>query len=136
LFWAFFSFSFFKDKQRHSAAAALRPWEWAWAGVGNGERGRGWGCVWGVCVCVCPLLSLQAKQRNSPPKTPRACLSQAPTKRGVCASPPAALLPVDATHVAAVPSIPAAIFASVLFPTTSQVISGFDFPRTARIAEM
>ena len=38
-------------------------------------------------------------------------LSQAPTKRGVCASLPAALLPVDATHVAAVPSTPAAISA-------------------------
>jgi hypothetical protein len=31
-------------------------------------------------------LSLQAKQRSAPPKKPRACLSQAPTKRGVCAS--------------------------------------------------
>ena len=56
-------------------------------------------------------LSLQAKQRSAPPKKPRACLSQAPTKRGVCASLPAALLPVDATHVAAVPSTPAAISA-------------------------
>jgi hypothetical protein len=37
-------------------------------------------------------LSLQAKQRSAPPKKPRACLSQAPTKRGVCASLPAALL--------------------------------------------
>jgi hypothetical protein len=49
-------------------------------------------------------LPLQAKQRSAPPKKTRACLSQAPTKRGVCASLPAALLPVDATHVAAVPS--------------------------------
>ena len=56
-------------------------------------------------------LSLQAKQRSAPPKKPRACLSQAPTKRGVCASLPAALLPVDATHVATVPSTPAAISA-------------------------
>jgi hypothetical protein len=57
-------------------------------------------------------LSLQAKQRSEPPKKTRACLSQgAPTKRGVCASPPAALLPVDATPVAAVPSTPAAISA-------------------------
>jgi hypothetical protein len=57
-------------------------------------------------------LSLQAKQRSAPPpQKPRACLSQAPTKRGVCASVPAALLPVDATHVAAVPSTPAAISA-------------------------
>jgi hypothetical protein len=47
-------------------------------------------------------LSLQAKQHSTPPKKPRACLSQAPTKRGVCASLPAAsrsalysLLPVD-----------------------------------------
>jgi hypothetical protein len=45
-------------------------------------------------------LSLQAKQRSAPPQKPRACLSQAPTKRGVCASLPAALLPVGATHVA------------------------------------
>jgi hypothetical protein len=44
-------------------------------------------------------------------KTPRACLSQAPTKRGVCASLSAALLPVDATHVAAVLSTPADISA-------------------------
>jgi hypothetical protein len=45
-------------------------------------------------------LSLQDKQRSVPPKKTRACLSQAPTKRGVCASLPAALLlPVDATHV-------------------------------------
>ena len=36
-------------------------------------------------------LSLQTKQRSAPPKKPRACLSQAPTKRGVCASVPAAL---------------------------------------------
>jgi hypothetical protein len=43
-------------------------------------------------------LSLQAKQRSAPPQKPRVCLSQAPTKRGVCASLPAALLPVDATH--------------------------------------
>jgi hypothetical protein len=56
-------------------------------------------------------LSLQAKQRSAPPKKPRACLSQAPTKRGVCASLPAALLPVDATHVATVTSTPAAISA-------------------------
>jgi hypothetical protein len=41
-------------------------------------------------------LSLQAKQRSAPPKKTRACLSQAPTKRGVCASLPAAILPVDA----------------------------------------
>jgi hypothetical protein len=46
-----------------------------------------------------------------PPKKTRACLSQAPTKRGVCASLLAALLPVDATHVAAVPLTPAAISA-------------------------
>jgi hypothetical protein len=46
-----------------------------------------------------------------PPPQPRACPSQVPTKRGVCASLPAALLPVDATHVAAVPSTPAAISA-------------------------
>jgi hypothetical protein len=58
-------------------------------------------------------LSLQAKQRSAPPKKPRACLSQAPTKRGVCASLPAALLPVDATHVAAVPITPAAISAKL-----------------------
>jgi hypothetical protein len=51
-------------------------------------------------------LSLQAKQRSAPPQKPRACFSQAPTKRGVCASLPAALLPVDATHVATVPSTP------------------------------
>jgi hypothetical protein len=51
-------------------------------------------------------LSLQAKQRSAPPPKPRG-----PTKRGVCASLPAALLPVDATHVAAVPSTPAAISA-------------------------
>jgi hypothetical protein len=38
-----------------------------------------------------------------PQKNTQACLSQAPTKRGVCASLPAALLPVNATHVAAVP---------------------------------
>jgi hypothetical protein len=56
-------------------------------------------------------LSLQAKQRSAPPKKPRACLSQAPTKRGVCASLPAALLPVDATHVATAPGTPAAISA-------------------------
>jgi hypothetical protein len=56
-------------------------------------------------------LSLQAKQRSAPPIKPRACLSQAPAKRGVCASLPAALLPVDATHVATVPSTPAAISA-------------------------
>jgi hypothetical protein len=57
-------------------------------------------------------LSLQAKQRSAPPQKPRACLSQAPTKRGVCTSLPAALLPVDATHVATlVPSTPAAISA-------------------------
>jgi hypothetical protein len=37
-------------------------------------------------------LSLQAKQRSAPPQKPRACLSQVPTKRGVCASVPAALL--------------------------------------------
>jgi hypothetical protein len=42
----------------------------------------------------------------APPKKTRACLSQAPTKRGVCASLPAALLPVDTTHVAAVPITP------------------------------
>jgi hypothetical protein len=28
-------------------------------------------------------LSLQAEQRSAPPKNPRVCLSQAPTKRGV-----------------------------------------------------
>jgi hypothetical protein len=39
----------------------------------------------------------------------RTCLSQAPTKGGACAALPAALLPVDATHVAAVPSTPAAV---------------------------
>jgi hypothetical protein len=38
-----------------------------------------------------------------------ACLWKAPAKRGVYASLPAALLPVDATHVAAVSSTPAAI---------------------------
>jgi hypothetical protein len=48
-------------------------------------------------------LSLQAKQRSAPPKKPRACPSQATAKRGVRASLPAALLPVDATHVAAIP---------------------------------
>jgi hypothetical protein len=54
------------------------------------------------------LTTGQAAQR-APPK-PRACLSpQAPAKRGVCASLPAALLPVDATHVATVPSTQAAI---------------------------
>jgi hypothetical protein len=54
-------------------------------------------------------LSQQAKQRSAPPKEPRACLSQAPAKRGVCAFVPAALLPVDATHVAAVRITPAVI---------------------------
>jgi hypothetical protein len=53
----------------------------------------------------------QAAQAAQPPKNPRACLSQAPAKRGVCASLPAALLPVDTTHVAAVPITPAAISA-------------------------
>jgi hypothetical protein len=42
-----------------------------------------------------------------PPPKKRTCLSQAPAKRGVCPSLPAALLPVDATHVAAVPGTPA-----------------------------
>jgi hypothetical protein len=54
-------------------------------------------------------LLLAAKQRSAPPKNPRACLSQAPTKRGVCTSLPATLLPVDATHVATAPNTPAAI---------------------------
>jgi hypothetical protein len=77
--------------------------------------------AFGFYSCVAPVaiitvffwegLSPQAKQRSAPPKKPRACLSQAPTKRGVCASLPAALLPVNATHVATVPSTPAAISA-------------------------
>jgi hypothetical protein len=49
-----------------------------------------------------------------PPKTtglPLAGPDHDQTKRGVCASLPAALLPVDATHVATVPSTPAAISA-------------------------
>jgi hypothetical protein len=58
-----------------------------------------------------PYLPRQAKQRSAPPPKTRACLSQAPTKRGVRASLQAALLPVDATHVATVPSTPAAISA-------------------------
>jgi hypothetical protein len=38
-------------------------------------------------------LSLQAKQRSARPKKTRACLSQAPAKRGVCASLPASQPP-------------------------------------------
>jgi hypothetical protein len=83
--------------------------------------GRGVGVFkkigWGLCCVFFFLegLSLQAKQRSAPPKKTRACLSQAPAKRGVCASVPAALLPVDATHVAAVPSTPAAISKKLFF---------------------
>jgi hypothetical protein len=60
---------------------------------------------------------LEERRGGAPthPQRPRACLSQAPAKHGVCASLPhvlpAALLPVDATHVAAVPSTPADISA-------------------------
>jgi hypothetical protein len=54
----------------------------------------------------------QAAQRDPPPKKKtRVYLPQAPTKRGVCASLPAALLPVGATHVATAPSTPADISA-------------------------
>jgi hypothetical protein len=57
-------------------------------------------------VCATPrVFYVRNKQRSAPPKKTRACLPQA---RVV----PAALLPVDATHVAAVPSTPAAISAS------------------------
>jgi hypothetical protein len=74
----------------------------------------------GVRLCAAGMLSQvgghltaravtsgQAAQLAPPPPQTRTCLSQGPTKRGVCASLPAALLPVDATHVTAVPSTPA-----------------------------
>jgi hypothetical protein len=83
---------------------------------------------------ACVLVRANGQAAQLAPKTPqkkRTCLSQAPAKRGVCASlspslslspppsrslppPPhhletAGLLPVDATHVAAVPSTPATV---------------------------
>jgi hypothetical protein len=68
-----------------------------------------WGCAPGSNAPGGPR---RRKQRSAPPpQKTRAYLSQASTKRGVCASLPADLLPVDATHVAAVPSTPAAISA-------------------------
>jgi hypothetical protein len=51
--------------------------------------------------------AMDVKRPSRATRTPKktwACLSQAPAKRGACTSLPAALLPVDANHVAAVPS--------------------------------
>jgi hypothetical protein len=72
-------------------------------------RRAGWS---GVNRLTRPRRYRPSSAARPPKKHARACLSQAPTKRGVCTSvPAAALLPVDATHVAAVPSTPAAISA-------------------------
>jgi hypothetical protein len=58
-----------------------------------------------------PQKTLSFSQRPPKKHGPGAFFLGGGARRGVCASLPAAPLPVDATHVAAVPSTPAAISA-------------------------